>query len=103
MSVWARLAQEQLHKKRLRKQCAAEIEMKKQLLAKIKNELEGDVKEEAEEDDENVDIFHQQQSREFKRGFGVYLDQMVNNVEEKTEKMKNINKIEQELNGLYDK
>ena len=79
--------------------------MKKQLLAQIKDELEGKIKEEAkeEEDDEHVDIFHQQQSRELKHGFGVYLDDMLTTVEEKTEKMKNINKIEEELCGLYDK
>jgi uncharacterized NAD(P)/FAD-binding protein YdhS len=79
--------------------------MKKQLLAQIKDELEGNIKEETkeEEDDENDDIYHQHQSRQLKRGFGVYLDDILTTVEEKTEKMKNINKIEEELCGLYDK
>ena len=79
--------------------------MKKQLLAQIKDELEGKIKEEAneEEDDDHDDIYHQHQSKQLKRGFGVYLDDILTAVEEKTEKMKNINKIEAELCGLYDK
>ena len=79
--------------------------MKKQLLAQIKDELEGKIKEETkeEEDDDHDDIYHQRQSRQLQRGFGVYLDDILTTVEEKTERMKNINKIEEELCGLYDK
>ena len=104
-ATWTRLAEEKLHKKRLRKQCTVEIEMKKQLLAQIKDELEGNIKEEAkeEDDEEHVDIYHQGQSKALKPGFGVYLDDILNTVEEKTSKMKNINKIQEELGELYDK